>query len=455
VKSLGHGPLVAALLYCVAVAFVLSDSRPVLPPVITHSMSLRQMAFLSRLIPPPPADSDDTGDTSPIEVGLSDPLEELARKPLATDRDRLLGAGVAIYLHAPHLVPLFLAPLAATDPLAATLIDQAFDPTAPVPTTAIDLAADAPIPSHLRDALVATLAQRAGREDLVAAVRDTTLSSWEQTLWLGSLAAVLLLALLVAGTILWFRSGRWTMLTAPAERPAWAGLLPTLRVLVFFAAVYLTVGALSPWVLDSLGAALSLPVLAILTYLLTGTTGLVLLGTVGRSAPHERFMDLSGLSTIRVTHGWGRTLAWVPGGYAMLLPMVMAASVFSTAFTGDGDGTFDNPMALYLVTDPDPWTTVLLLLSVSILAPLFEEPLFRGFVHSRLRRYFSINGAAMLSGLVFGVAHFSPGNIIPLAAIGFTLALIYERTGNLLAPMLVHGAWNLGTAIALLVMFSG
>lgn len=92
---------------------------------------------------------------------------------------------------------------------------------------------------------------------------------------------------------------------------------------------------------------------------------------------------------------------------------------------------------------------------MSILAPLFEEPLFRGFVHSRLRRYFSINGAAMLSGLVFGVAHFSPGNIIPLAAIGFTLALIYERTGNLLAPMLVHGAWNLGTAIALLVMFSG
>lgn len=93
-----------------------------------------------------------------------------------------------------------------------------------------------------------------------------------------------------------------------------------------------------------------------------------------------------------------------------------------------------------------------------IAAPFFEELTFRGFVFNALRRYAPVWLAAVLSGVIFGFSHWQPGNagaIAPLAVGGVVLALVYVRTGSLLASMLTHALFNLVTVVSVVVFHLG
>lgn len=85
------------------------------------------------------------------------------------------------------------------------------------------------------------------------------------------------------------------------------------------------------------------------------------------------------------------------------------------------------------------------------LAPIAEETFFRGFVFSGLRSRLALWPAALLSGLVFGLPHVTTGvtTVVPLAVFGVALAWLYEKTGSLWPPVIVH-AINNGFALALL-----
>jgi membrane protease YdiL (CAAX protease family) len=89
-----------------------------------------------------------------------------------------------------------------------------------------------------------------------------------------------------------------------------------------------------------------------------------------------------------------------------------------------------------------------------IAAPFFEELSFRGFLFNALLRYLPMWLAVLLSGALFGLAHWLPGNlgaIVPLAAVGMVLAGIYYRTASLAAAMLAHAFFNSLTVVTVLV----
>jgi membrane protease YdiL (CAAX protease family) len=77
-----------------------------------------------------------------------------------------------------------------------------------------------------------------------------------------------------------------------------------------------------------------------------------------------------------------------------------------------------------------------------LIAPVVEEVIFRGFVFNALLRYLNVGLAAVLSGIVFGIAHFDSTALFPLACGGIVLAVVYYRSGSLTASMLTHGAFN-------------
>ena len=64
-------------------------------------------------------------------------------------------------------------------------------------------------------------------------------------------------------------------------------------------------------------------------------------------------------------------------------------------------------------------------------------------------------GAIALSSLIFALAHLSLSEVLPLATLGCVLGFVYTRSRNLLAPMLLHGLWNSGTLVSLVVLGSG
>ena len=89
----------------------------------------------------------------------------------------------------------------------------------------------------------------------------------------------------------------------------------------------------------------------------------------------------------------------------------------------------------------------LFVLVAVVMAPLFEEIVFRGFLFRGFANSWGWVWGALASAAVFGLAHLQLDVFVPLAALGFVLAWAYKRTGSLWSCIAMHGIFN---AIAVL-----
>jgi membrane protease YdiL (CAAX protease family) len=99
-------------------------------------------------------------------------------------------------------------------------------------------------------------------------------------------------------------------------------------------------------------------------------------------------------------------------------------------------------------------------ITVAVLAPLFEELLYRGllyrgFAESRM----GTTGAILLTALVFGLMHWDPldhtsGNLVIVVSnilLGLLLGWLRWRGGSTMATTLVHASYNLAQPVLLAV----
>lgn len=100
----------------------------------------------------------------------------------------------------------------------------------------------------------------------------------------------------------------------------------------------------------------------------------------------------------------------------------------------------------------DPLAKMLLVVSAAIIAPLVEETIFRGFFYGVMKRYTDGFFAAICSSLLFAVVHLHIGTLLPLTVLALLFCVLYELTGSLLVPMLLHGLFN-GTSLLVLLFF--
>jgi membrane protease YdiL (CAAX protease family) len=95
--------------------------------------------------------------------------------------------------------------------------------------------------------------------------------------------------------------------------------------------------------------------------------------------------------------------------------------------------------------------TMVSLLEYVILAPLFEELVFRGLLFAILRRKLRFLPAALVSAAIFGLAHgYGVVGLISVCWSGVLWAWIYERTGSLAPGILAHAVNNLLVCLAVM-----
>ena len=90
----------------------------------------------------------------------------------------------------------------------------------------------------------------------------------------------------------------------------------------------------------------------------------------------------------------------------------------------------------------DIGSMVFLALAGVIVAPLGEEFLFRGVVHTLLRDRWGAAAGTIASSAIFAGAHLSLAGFVPLWVLGALLARVYDRSGSLYPAMLFHAAFN-------------
>ncbi len=146
-------------------------------------------------------------------------------------------------------------------------------------------------------------------------------------------------------------------------------------------------------------------------------------------------------------------LVWGFGGYLVAIPAVLVVSLINQQIWNGQGGS--NPLLFLALQAQDKVALSIFFITASVAAPFFEELMFRGFLLPSLTRYLPLWGAIILSALIFAIAHLSLSEVLPLATLGVILGIVYTRSRNLLAPMLLHSLWNSGTLLSLFVLGSG
>ncbi len=93
-------------------------------------------------------------------------------------------------------------------------------------------------------------------------------------------------------------------------------------------------------------------------------------------------------------------------------------------------------------------TTLLLTLSAlltTVIAPICEETLFRGYIFPALSKWRGWLPGALMTGVLFGGVHFGSApviDLVPLGMLGFLLCTLYRRTGSLYPGIAAHSLNN-------------
>lgn len=134
----------------------------------------------------------------------------------------------------------------------------------------------------------------------------------------------------------------------------------------------------------------------------------------------------------------------------MVLPVVTAASWGIDRLWADPGGS--NPLLELVLTSADPVALACFAFTALVVAPLFEELLFRGVLLPVAGQRIGGPGAVLLSAGVFAIAHLSLSELVPLFVLGLGLGWLRWRSGRLGSTVLMHALWNGLTFVNLLLL---
>jgi membrane protease YdiL (CAAX protease family) len=139
--------------------------------------------------------------------------------------------------------------------------------------------------------------------------------------------------------------------------------------------------------------------------------------------------------------------AWIAGFMLMAMTMVVAVSLIFAPLVRSQEPPQKELMEQVVGAAGLPGLCLMLLL-VSVIAPIFEEFLFRGALLPWLEQRWGFRRgwvlALLVSSIAFGAIHLVPAALPGLSALGLVLGLAFLRTGHLASAVIVHGLWNGG-----------
>lgn len=159
---------------------------------------------------------------------------------------------------------------------------------------------------------------------------------------------------------------------------------------------------------------------------------------------------------------WPEVRAGVLGGLALYaIGALGVGTVLSIIFNLFSGTSIETPSQL--PSDMSSAEILVAALMVIVGAPVVEELFFRGIFFRSLRSRNSFWVAGLGSSLLFGFAHLTveggsgwAGGLLLVTMmffVGFGLAYIYERRGNILANMVAHATFNI-VGLVLIILFS-
>lgn len=276
----------------------------------------------------------------------------------------------------------------------------------------------------------------------------------EQRAWIVLLAYGLLVVLglvVDVGLAAWYfgRGRRWREgLARLAWRP-WTQR-ESVRLLAVLLALYLGANLLRSVLAALPGASgeAERPVWTVVQSVLFHAVGLLLIAWSLRRR-RVTWRGAFGLRRDRVLRDIGTGVVF----YLAAIPfLAFYALVYHFVLRSVGYDPLPQEVAILFVTESSVWVRLLLALLAVLLAPFFEEMLFRGMALPLLARRWTAAPAVVAVSALFAMIHFHVPSLVPLFVIAVAFSLGYIASGSILVPVVMHGLFN-GVNVALLMLF--
>jgi len=127
-------------------------------------------------------------------------------------------------------------------------------------------------------------------------------------------------------------------------------------------------------------------------------------------------------------------------GWIMIIPFVLLTSLIMNLIVENQAGS--NPLLEIVLNNNNYYAFILLFLTTTIIAPLFEEIIFRGVLLPVLARDYGKTIGILISSFVFALAHLSLNEFPPLFVLGIGLATTRLISGRLSSSIVMHSFWN-------------
>ncbi len=187
----------------------------------------------------------------------------------------------------------------------------------------------------------------------------------------------------------------------------------------------------------------------------------VLIGYISMTIPTLFILrqQLHGIRHLdRPSNGWlqwrffpiGQAFLSAVRGWLMVLPLVLFIAWLMNLLVGDQGGS--NPLLELVLGSRDPLALILLVLTTVVLAPLFEELVFRGVLLPVVAKELGSAWGVIVSAIVFALAHLSVGELPPLLVLGIGLGFLRLSSGRLFPCVLMHSLWNGVTFTSLILI---
>jgi membrane protease YdiL (CAAX protease family) len=95
------------------------------------------------------------------------------------------------------------------------------------------------------------------------------------------------------------------------------------------------------------------------------------------------------------------------------------------------------------------WSRVYLGAFAVVIAPVAEEFIFRGVLYPFVKQLGYPGFAWIGVNFLFALIHMDAAALVPLFVLALALTWLYERTDNLLAPILAHSLFNVANLVVL------
>ena len=127
-------------------------------------------------------------------------------------------------------------------------------------------------------------------------------------------------------------------------------------------------------------------------------------------------------------------------GWLMIIPFVLLVSLIMNLLIENQNGS--NPLLEIVLNNRNHFSFLLLFITTTVFAPLFEEIIFRGVLLPILSRDFGILLGITISSFIFALAHLSVSEIPPLFVLGLGLGFTRLISGRLISSVVMHSLWN-------------